>query len=140
MQDQNGYGIYRMTQVSTASGMELVMMLYDGLINFLKDAEKALSEGDYNESERLCNRSRKIIVELLASLSPDKGGEIAENLQKLYLFSLRQLINASIKKETEYIDSVIRIVSSLREGWKNIETTEPLNPEPGQRLSVQEAV
>ena len=124
MSPQNGYGVYKLTKVNTASRNDLVLMLFDGLLVFLENVLDALTDGDAAGVEEYCTRSRRILVELLSSLHPESGGEIANNLQTLYLFCLRQLIEVSLKKDHQQVKDVISIISQLRDGWIGMEESD----------------
>ncbi|MBC7196875.1 MAG: flagellar protein FliS, partial [Deferribacterales bacterium] len=60
-----------------------------------------------------------IIYELMSTLNMD-AGEIAENLLKLYDFMVWQLIEANKEKNSEKINTVIKLLTNLREAWKVI--------------------
>ena len=79
---------YRETSVLTASPEQLVVMLYDGAIRFLRQAEVAMLETSWLQASEKLSRAEAIIDELLATLNMD-AGEIAERLQSIYVFCKR---------------------------------------------------
>jgi hypothetical protein len=62
---------YRDSAVLTASPEQLVVMLYDGAIRFLRQAEVAMKEGAWLHSFEKLSRGEAIIDELLATLNMD---------------------------------------------------------------------
>jgi flagellar protein FliS len=76
----------------------------------------------------------------------EKGGELAQNLAELYVFSINQIYLVNATKNPKYLDNVIGILSTLKEGWEAIGSTLPgFSPErknsatsaPVQILSTQ---
>ena len=80
----NGHERYLETAVETASPARLIVMLYDGAIRFINEAAYAMQQRDYETQNTKLQRAQKILAELISSLDFDKGGEIAENLFRLY--------------------------------------------------------
>ncbi|MFN3691173.1 MAG: flagellar export chaperone FliS, partial [Fimbriimonadales bacterium] len=91
----NGYERYLETAVETASPARLIVMLYDGAIRFINEALAAMRQRDYETKNAQLQRAQKILAELISSLDFDKGGEIAENLFRLYTYMYNQLVEAN---------------------------------------------
>jgi flagellar protein FliS len=115
----NPYGnpqAYRQSSVMTASPEQLVVMLYDGAVRFLRQAEVALREQAWQHGFERMTRGEAIIDELLATLNMD-AGEIAERLQAIYVFCKRCLIEARLQRSPEKVAHVIALMSDLRGAW-----------------------
>src|SRR3954470_16746792 len=110
---------YRDSAVLTASPEQLVVMLYDGAVRFLRQAEVAMNEGAWLHSFEKLSRAEAILDELLATLNMDTG-EIAERLQAIYVFSKRTLIEARLQRDPERIGRVITLLSDLRDAWARL--------------------
>ena len=108
------------TGVAAASPQRLVVMLYDGAIKFLKLAIQELEAKNYAAKGQYINRAQDIINELNAVLDLQAGGEIAENLRKLYLFMGRRLSQANTKRDPQMIQEVIGLLEELNQSWKAI--------------------
>lgn len=114
---------YRQTEISTADRGRLVVLLYEGAINFLKKAGEDIKDGNIRAKCNNINSAQDIIQELNNSLKMDAGGEIAGNLRSLYFFMERHLIKAKIETDgAKKIDEVISMLSSLCEAWVEIST------------------
>ncbi len=111
---------YRDTAVTTQSKGRLIVLLYEGAIKFMKLAVKELEAGDYEKKGQYINRAQDIINELNAVLDRNDGGEIADNLCKLYCFMSNRLSEANVKRDPQMIREVISIMEELNQGWKTI--------------------
>jgi flagellar secretion chaperone FliS len=105
---------YRQNQVQTASREQILIMLYDGAIQFVVKARQAENSCDRREP---ISRAMAIIVELSDTLDRDIGGEIADNLDGLYSFMIHSLTQANLKKEVEPLEIVEKLLRDLRETW-----------------------
>jgi flagellar protein FliS len=115
-----GIAAYQQTAIGTQSKGRLIVMLYDGAIKFMRLAIKELEAGDYAAKGQYLNRAQDIINELNAVLDMETGGEVAENLRKLYLFMNRRLSEANIKRDPQMVQEVITLMEELNQSWKAI--------------------
>lgn len=113
----NPHRQYLKTKIETASKEQIVLMLMDGVLRFSEQARKAIAEGNEEERHQKLVRCQDIIFELIAGIDREQGGEIAENLGRLYSYSIRSLVVANLDKNPEKIDEVQRIFREIREGW-----------------------
>ena len=111
---------YRETSVMTASPEQLVVMLYDGAVRFLRQAEGAMLGGTWLQASEKLSRAEAIIDELLATLDME-AGEIAERLQAIYVFCKTRLIEARLDRDPGRVDQVGRLLAELRDAWAHIE-------------------
>lgn len=112
---------YRKVATQTATPGQLVLMLYDGALNFL---EKALTGFDFRDP-RLFNqtisnniiRAQAIIHEMNASLNMQAGGEVASNFRRLYNYFYKRLTQANRTKQKAPIQEIITHLRNLRDSW-----------------------
>ncbi|MGI6444450.1 MAG: flagellar export chaperone FliS [Candidatus Ozemobacteraceae bacterium] len=109
---------YKKTQIETATPENLILMLYDGALRFMGQAEEAFEEKNIERISNLLVRVQAIFSELLSSLDKEKGGEIAANLERLYLFFMRQLSEANVKKDPKPMLQIKPLVLDLRNTWE----------------------
>ena len=128
---------YFQTQVTTTTQGELVVLLYDGAIKYLRLAKEKMEIKDFAEKGILISKAMDIIQELDSSLNMEQGGEISVNLHSLYIFAQRQLLQANLKMDQKLIDEVITMLSSLRDAFAAIINT----PEAiqAQKLAPEQA-
>lgn len=111
---------YLQTQVTTTNQGQILLMLYDAAINFLKQAQERMAEKDYAKKGILISKALDILTELASSLNVQKGGELAENLGKLYFFCSTQLLQANLKMDQNKVAEVVKILTSLRSAWQQV--------------------
>ena len=123
---QNAYSAYQKTNVSTASQGRLVDLVYEGAIKQLTMAMSYIDENNKInprdiEKYGIClQKVQAIITELQVSLDMEKGGDIAKNLMALYVFFNEELVQASISKDKEKLQSVWNMMNELAQSWKTI--------------------
>ena len=132
-----GLGEYRKVQVGTCEQGKLIVMLYEGAISRLERAKQALRRGDMLEKGEHILRAQDILMELLMALDTSTG-EIAKNLQSLYLFMYRHLNEANLLKSEKHIDEVIRVLTTLCDAWKQV--VHKVSREGGPEAEVDDAV
>ena len=118
MYAQNAY-LDTMVTTSTTP-LDLVILLYDGAIGRLNKAIFSLNEGKKGQKAQNIAKTTAIIEELLATLNLEAGGEIAANLQDIYLYMLKELTVANLKNDVEKMRHVEYLLRDLRDAWKQI--------------------
>jgi len=110
--------------VDSASPEQLILILYNGCLQWLAMAKKEL---DKNKSEKVPNwtnfcyqmkMSVSIIEHLQDSLNPEINQQFADQLFNLYEFLKSNLLKANIEKNHEKIDFCIKIINDLKSGWQ----------------------
>ncbi len=114
------YSAYQQIDVHTADPMKIVLMLYDGAVQFLKKSNECLRSRDAKNKNINLNRAIDIILELKNSLNMSDGGEVAKNLRGLYFFMHRHLVQANLKNDAKGVEEVIQLLSILREAWREV--------------------
>jgi len=115
-----GVETYQEAAVTTQTKGRLIVMLYEGAIKFLKMAIKEIEAKNPEQKSKYISRALDIIFELNTVLDTEAGGEVATNLQKLYLFMGQQLTEANTKQDIGKIEEVIKLLEELNQGWKAI--------------------
>jgi len=112
------YEAYQQVSVTTATPGELVLMLYNGCIKFIKIAKNAMNEQDIEKKHINITKAQNIIKELMVTLNMDY--EISKDMRKLYDYMNRRLIEANIKNDTSILDEVEHFVEEFRDTWKEV--------------------
>lgn len=113
-----GVAAYKENAVLTAPPGRLVVLLYEGAIQFLRKAIIALDDKDYTAKNHFIGKACDIIQELDITLDMEKGGEIARNLRSLYQFMQRHLAQANVSKDPQKVQHVIDLLNDLLSGWR----------------------
>jgi flagellar biosynthetic protein FliS len=109
------YDQYQKTTVETMSPGKLLLMLYDGMIKYLRNAGEAINNQNISAAHENIVAAQNILVELMATLNMDY--KISESLLALYEFMYNQLVEANIKKDGQLITEVQELVIDLRQTW-----------------------
>ncbi len=105
------------TGVEAASPHQLVLMLFDGLLESLVRARGALEAGDIESKGQAITRAARIVDEgLKAALNP-AAGEIATNLSNLYTYLSARLMHAHLRNETQPLEECRRLIEPVRDAW-----------------------
>jgi flagellar protein FliS len=127
------YGAYERTYVETADQRQLILMLYDGSIRFMRKGIARIEANDIEAAHNYLVRSRDILAELLATLKPEKAGEVGMNLKRLYVYVFNRLVEANLTKNKEFVAECVRLMSTLREGWAQIRSA---GAQPTERVDA----
>ncbi|MDR1778086.1 MAG: flagellar export chaperone FliS [Desulfovibrio sp.] len=111
---------YFNTKVTTTDQGQLLIMLYDGALNYLQQARDKILAKDYAAKGILISKVIDIVNELSSSLNMERGGDLAVNLNNLYLLCTARLLQANLKMNVESLDSVTHILSGLRGAYAQI--------------------
>lgn len=111
---------YFQTKVGTTDQGQLLLMLYDGALNYLQQARDKMIAKDYAAKGLLISKVIDIVNELSCTLNMEKGGTLAENLNNLYFLCTARLLQANLKMNVEQLDSVSGILSGLRSAYAQI--------------------
>lgn len=117
---KNPYAKYKKTQVTTASKEKILLMLYEGAIKFTKHARVALNDNKIAEKGKYISKTTAILSELMATLDFKQGGQLASDLENLYVFMIDKLIESNIKNSSEGLDVVEEILKTLYTAWKDV--------------------
>ena len=138
MQNKKFYKAYSRTDVNTSDQLTLIIMLYEGLLRFLKKAIVKVREKDIEGAHNYFTRSRDIISELMCTLHAEKGGEIGKNLRELYVYMYRRTIEANLKKDIEITKDVYQVAKTLHEGWIQLKSRQQ-NKETQNKVKLKSA-
>jgi flagellar protein FliS len=116
----NPYQQYRATKVETAGSVDLIVMLYQGAVRFIRVGLEALDRHDYQTVNTNFVKAQNIVVELRGSLNHEDGGDIARQLSSLYEYCYRQLVMANLKKDPAPAREVIGILRDLGTAWQQV--------------------
>ena len=112
----NPYDKYKNQSVNTATKEELTLMLYDGAVKFCNLAMKSLEENDYPKTHENIVRVQDILREFQITL--DKTYEISNQLDQIYDYLHRRILEANIKKDMTILEEVREHLRTLRDTWK----------------------
>ena len=125
--NRGGYHQYSQVQIKTANKGKLIVMLYQGAIRFMKKAILLIEKKDMEGKGNCLIRAQDIILELLYALDQkmiENGDELALNLQRLYLYAYRRLVQANLRVDVQAIEEVVDLMANLLEAWEQVASGE----------------
>ncbi|MGE5523032.1 MAG: flagellar export chaperone FliS [Rhodospirillaceae bacterium] len=109
------------TGVATADPHELVLMLYEGAMTAIINAERHMASGEVAGKGESISKAIMIIDDgLAASLDVAAGGAIAENLRALYAYMSQRLLAASVSNDPAPLQEVRKLLGELKGAWASI--------------------
>ncbi|MDQ9170811.1 flagellar export chaperone FliS [Oxalobacteraceae bacterium R-40] len=110
------------TGVVAASPHKLIVMLFDGALMALSNAQTQMKNGDVAAKGQSISKAISIIESgLRASLDKKVGGEIALNLDALYEYMSHQLLLANLNNDLLKLKEVHELLQGLKSAWISIE-------------------
>lgn len=126
---------YRTTQVATADGPKVLMMIFDQTLAQLELARKALREGGRLELPLL--NAMNSVMALVTALDPSFNQELAENLQRLYLFILELLREGLAERQDKPLGDAFDLLSQLQATWSEAVDQERRSEAPSTALGAK---
>jgi flagellar protein FliS len=121
-----GADAYRRTAVQSSSPLGLVVMLYDGAIRFVLEARDAIARKDVSARTNAVSRALAIVAELQNTLNVKDGGEVAQELDRLYTYMSGRLLDVTAKADDEAAKEVHKLLTTLRDAWSQIAAAPPM--------------
>lgn len=117
MSQQKAFSNYKKTSVTSASREKLLLMMYEAAIKFTKKAIIACETKDIAERGLNIGKAYDIVMELNNTLNFEVGGELARNLEQLYMFMTEQLTKANVSGDAASLHVVLKLLTTLNDGW-----------------------
>lgn len=116
------------TGVATADSAQLILMLFDGLLESLAVARGHMQHGNIEGKSKAIARASRIVIGLQGALDFERGGNLARNLDDLYSYVTRRLIQANGENDVHAMDEVRGLMAEIREAWCNLPGLMPGRP------------
>jgi len=129
-------GSYRQHTLESASAVDLVVALYDGILRFLHAARGAVERGDAVARRVAVKRALDIVIHLQARLRMDVGGRPAQVLSEFYASIFAQILQASQSASRQKFEHAIDCVRNVRDAWRQVARDPAVNPAPPQLPSL----
>jgi flagellar protein FliS len=105
------------SEAGFASPHRLVQMLMEGALDKIATAKGAMDRQDYASKSAQITWATSIINGLRSGLDMEAGGEIANNLNDLYAYMNRRLIDASVANDVAILDEVSSLMVEIKSAW-----------------------
>ena len=109
------YNQYKENSVYTSSPEELTLMLYNGLVKFIMQANTAIDNKDIEKANKSIMRAQDIILYFQTTLNMKY--DVSKGLGLIYDYMYRRLMEANIKKDKEILNEILGFAKELRDTW-----------------------
>ncbi|MBN2794402.1 MAG: flagellar export chaperone FliS [Clostridia bacterium] len=107
---------YLEQKVMSAKPEELTLMLYEGIVKFIKQAMLYNDQKNVEKTHTALMRAQAIITELDVTLNEEY--EVSQNLKQMYGYMNARLLDANLEKETAIMAEILVFAEDLRDTWK----------------------
>ncbi len=108
--------------VESASPHKLIQMLMQGCLQRVAEARGAVQRRDIPAKGVAISKAIGIVAGLQASLNKEVGTELPQQLDALYDYMQRRLVEANLKDSDEILEEVAQLMRTVKEGWDGIES------------------
>ncbi|NBX53742.1 MAG: flagellar export chaperone FliS [Betaproteobacteria bacterium] len=130
------YGDVKVTTgVASANGVQLIQMLFDGLLESLAAAKGHIQNGAIAEKGKSIARASRIVIGLQGALDFERGGDLANNLNELYGYVTRRLLHVNARNDLEALEEIYGLMNEIRSAWEGVPDLIPATPRAGALLN-----
>ena len=104
----------------TLAPAKQIVLLYDGAMQRIKEARKAIEAKRINERYIAVTKAAAIVDALHACLDHEQGGEIAQNLDRIYTHIAFRLQSINLSDDPTICDELIARLGELRAAWAEL--------------------
>lgn len=108
------------SQLEGAPPERLVQMMLEGALDRVSLARGDMENGQVAAKGERIGKAISLVEGLRASLDHERGGELAGNLDALYEYISRRLLEANLRNEVAILDEVSRLLREIKQAWDRI--------------------
>lgn len=120
------------SRTDKANPHQLVQMMIDGAIVRVRAAIGHMERNETAQKAELISKAIGIIDGLRGSLDMEKGGNISQNLDELYLYMNNLLLKANLDNKTQGLVEVCDLLEDIKSAWQAIKSTPEAQSESTQ--------
>ncbi len=106
--------------VEDASPHRLIQMLFEGALERIAQAKGAMLQNQIARKGELIGKAINIVGGLQGSLNDSEGGELAANLDSLYDYVIRRLMQANQQNQPDYLEECGQLLGEIKSAWDAI--------------------
>ena len=107
---------------------QLIMRMLEGAQDRIATARGHMRRQEAGRKGEAIGKAIGLIDGLRASLDVQRGGEIASNLDALYDYMNRRLVEANVSNRPELLDEVNELLGEIRAAWAQISAKPAASP------------
>lgn len=108
------------TSITDADPHKLIQLLYDGALERINMAKARMQAKDFDGKGKLIIKAIDIVAGLRGFLDREKGGDLAERLNSLYVYMEQVLWEANVRNDVQRLDEVSHLLRQVKDGWDGI--------------------
>lgn len=113
---------YREDTVRGAHPVRLVVLLYEQIIEDVRQAALAIEQNQVERRTHKINHAISVIAYLESSLNHQAGAQVAGNLENFYRQLRRNLVQAHVSASPAILSQQITDLLTLRAAWSQVES------------------
>jgi flagellar protein FliS len=106
--------------LAEASPYQVVQVMLDAVISRIAEASGHLERGEVAAKGEKIGKALAIMEALVLGLDKDRGGELAQNLERLYDYASRTLLKANLDNSADLLKEVTSLLREIKLGWDGI--------------------
>jgi flagellar protein FliS len=118
------------TGVATSNNVQLIQMLFDGLLESLVATRGHIQHNNIQEKSKSIARASRIVLGLQGALDFEKGGDLANNLNELYSYVTRRLFHVNAHNDLVVLDEIYGLMKEIRDAWEGVPALVPPSSRP----------
>jgi flagellar secretion chaperone FliS len=111
---------YREVEIRTASPVRLVAQMYDRALREIRSAREHHAAGRTRPRGLSVSKALAILGALRESLDLERGGEVARNLEALYVFAVDRLVHANMAGDADALASAQQVLEPIHAAWEEL--------------------
>jgi flagellar protein FliS len=108
------------SSLAGAQGLQLTQMLFDGLVDALVALRGHLLHRSIAAKAAQVAKAHRIVMGLQSTLDFERGGEVARNLNDLYLYVIRRLVHVHAHNDLEALEEITGMMRDIRDAWRSL--------------------
>ncbi|WP_298626058.1 flagellar export chaperone FliS [uncultured Legionella sp.] len=108
------------SRIDTASPHELIELLLQGARSHIATAQGNIQRNQIKDKGEHIGKAISIVEGLKTSLNHEQGGEIAENLLKLYDYIQHILLKANLTNDEDLLAQSNMLLAEVHQAWQAI--------------------
>lgn len=112
---------YRRAAVENANSVGLVIILYDLLIEDLRQAISAIANRDVEARSNAIKHAFLVLQQLEGSLDHENGAEAAKNLGRFYSVMRARIFEAHLKIDGQILNEQVNLLLDVRKAWQQVD-------------------
>jgi flagellar protein FliS len=133
------YQAYLEGSVFASDPLSLVVTLYEGAVDAVRQAKTCFETGDIFGRSKAITKAFRILAELTVSLDHERGGEVSANLKRLYAYMQSRVLEAHAQKTTKPLIEVEQLLTDMLSAWRVVAEREGNARRDAREVSVADS-